>query len=113
MKIRCSKQIFRRWQHYSHILQGSLQKMTAVEQWVDGDLYALCIRQMEGAGRQVVMHNKPPKWNEQLNAYCLNFHGRVTQASVKNFQLVTGDETEKILLQFGKVCPSYDLDSSL
>ena len=38
----------------------------------------------------VAMSNKPPRWNEQMQAYCLNFHGRVTQASVKNFQLVRG-----------------------
>lgn len=39
----------------------------------------------------------------QLNAFCLNFHGRVTQASVKNFQLVTDNLAEKVYLQFGKV----------
>ncbi|KAF6253031.1 tubby C-terminal-like domain-containing protein [Scenedesmus sp. NREL 46B-D3] len=40
------------------------------------------------AGEQViVLHNKSPKWNDALNAYCLNFGGRVTEASVKNFQL--------------------------
>jgi len=38
-----------------------------------------------------VLRNKPPKWNDTLNAYCLNFGGRVTQASVKNFQLVSVD----------------------
>lgn len=50
-----------------------------------------------------VMQNKPPKWNEQMQAYCLNFHGRVTHASVKNFQLVSDDNKEHIILQFGKV----------
>ena len=50
-----------------------------------------------------VYHNKSPDWNEQLGAYCLNFNGRVTEASVKNFQLVEGDEGEEIVLQFGKV----------
>eukprot|EP00967_Tisochrysis_lutea_P003105 scaffold3748_cov21-Tisochrysis_lutea.AAC.1 len=39
----------------------------------------------------------------QLNAYCLNFHGRVTEASVKNFQLVTDDNPNHVILQFGKV----------
>ena len=39
----------------------------------------------------------------QLNAYCLNFNGRVTEASVKNFQLVTDDNQGYVLLQFGKV----------
>lgn len=40
----------------------------------------------------------------QLGAYCLNFNGRVTQASVKNFQLVTQSEPDYVILQFGKVC---------
>ena len=39
----------------------------------------------------------------QLGAYCLNFNGRVTQASVKNFQLVTQSDPEYVILQFGKV----------
>ena len=39
----------------------------------------------------VVLRNKPPRWNEALGAYCLSFGGRVTQASVKNFQLVAVD----------------------
>jgi len=34
-----------------------------------------------------ILKNKPPKWNEQVGAYVLNFNGRVTRASVKNFQL--------------------------
>jgi len=29
--------------------------------------------------------NKPPKWNDQVGAFVLNFNKRVTQASVKNF----------------------------
>ena len=32
--------------------------------------------------------NKSPIWNEETQSYVLNFHGRVTQASVKNFQVV-------------------------
>ena len=48
------------------------------------------------------MINKPPKWNEQMQAYCLNFNGRVTKASVKNFQLVSSDAPDHVILQFGK-----------
>ncbi|KAG7996142.1 hypothetical protein I3843_01G144700 [Carya illinoinensis] len=58
----------------------------------------------------LVLKNKAPRWHEQLQCWCLNFHGRVTVASVKNFQLVAspenapaGPEHEKIILQFGKV----------
>ncbi|MBA0809305.1 hypothetical protein Gohar_024971 [Gossypium harknessii] len=59
-----------------------------------------------------ILKNKAPRWHEHLQCWCLNFHGRVTVASVKNFQLAAtvdpsqpggkGDE-EKVLLQFGKV----------
>ncbi|XP_024362543.1 tubby-like F-box protein 6 [Physcomitrium patens] len=36
----------------------------------------------------LVLKNKAPRWHEQLQCWCLNFRGRVTVASVKNFQLV-------------------------
>ena len=51
----------------------------------------------------ILLKNKPPKWNEQLGAYCLNFNGRVTHASVKNFQLVDENDLDRVILQFGKV----------
>lgn len=47
--------------------------------------------------------NKPPRWNEQIGGYVLNFHGRVTMASVKNFQIVDPEEQNTVTLQFGKV----------
>eukprot|EP01035_Chromulina_nebulosa_P019855 gene19855-25805_t len=51
----------------------------------------------------VYLINKPPRWNEVVGAYVLNFNGRVTMASVKNFQLVSPDEQNTVVLQFGKV----------
>lgn len=36
----------------------------------------------------VELRNKAPVWNEETQSYVLNFHGRVTQASVKNFQII-------------------------
>ncbi|KAG6755213.1 hypothetical protein POTOM_041031 [Populus tomentosa] len=58
-----------------------------------------------------VLRNKAPRWHEHLQCWCLNFHGRVTVASVKNFQLVAtmdqsqpgGRGDEDTVLQFGKV----------
>jgi Tub family len=38
-----------------------------------------------------------------VGAYVLNFNGRVTMASVKNFQLVSPDDHETVVLQFGRV----------
>ncbi|XP_031399543.1 tubby-like F-box protein 5 isoform X2 [Punica granatum] len=40
----------------------------------------------------LVLKNKAPRWHEQLQCWCLNFRGRVTVASVKNFQLVAALE---------------------
>ncbi|XP_034516489.1 uncharacterized protein LOC100466223 isoform X4 [Ailuropoda melanoleuca] len=40
----------------------------------------------------IELHNKPPVWNEDSGSYTLNFQGRVTQASVKNFQIVHADD---------------------
>ena len=53
-----------------------------------------------------MLQNKAPTWNEHLAAYCLNFNGRVTLASVKNFQLVEPRDQDTVLLQFGKACLS-------
>lgn len=47
--------------------------------------------------------NKQPKWNEQKGAYVLNFNKRVTEASVKNFQLVDMTNPDLVYLQFGRV----------
>ncbi len=34
------------------------------------------------------LKNKPPRWNEATQSHCLNFGGRVTLPSIKNFQLI-------------------------
>ncbi|CAF0829655.1 unnamed protein product [Rotaria sp. Silwood1] len=49
------------------------------------------------------LHNKTPVWNEETQSYVLNFHGRVTQASVKNFQIVHDDDQDYVCMQFGRV----------
>lgn len=51
----------------------------------------------------IFLNNKRPKWDEAAQGHVLNFHGRVTKSSVKNFQLsceITGDAT---VLQFGRI----------
>lgn len=49
------------------------------------------------------LHNKTPVWNEETQSYVLNFHGRVTQASVKNFQVIHDNDPDYIVMQFGRV----------
>uniref|UniRef100_F7DDG1 Tubby-like protein n=1 Tax=Ornithorhynchus anatinus TaxID=9258 RepID=F7DDG1_ORNAN len=51
----------------------------------------------------IELHNKAPVWNDDTQSYVLNFHGRVTQASVKNFQIVHENDPDYIVMQFGRV----------
>ncbi|XP_055251698.1 tubby-related protein 3 isoform X2 [Moschus berezovskii] len=51
----------------------------------------------------IELHNKSPVWNDDTQSYVLNFHGRVTQASVKNFQIVHDNDPDYIVMQFGRV----------
>nr|KAF6408349.1 TUB like protein 2 [Molossus molossus] len=51
----------------------------------------------------VLLKNKAPSWSSETGAYVLNFHGRVTQASVKNFQIVHPEDPDHFVLQFGRV----------
>ncbi|XP_038846311.1 tubby protein [Salvelinus namaycush] len=61
----------------------------------------------------VCLMNKSPSWNEQTQSYVLNFHGRVTQASVKNFQIVHPDNEDYIVMQFGRVAEDvFSMDYS-
>eukprot|EP00392_Amoebophrya_sp_AT5.2_P013409 g13527.t1 len=58
-----------------------------------------------------IFQNKSPKWNEQLGAFVLNFNKRVTQASVKNFQLISPNDPDTVVLQFGRVAKDqFNLD---
>ncbi|KAL6346452.1 hypothetical protein AAG906_033248 [Vitis piasezkii] len=67
---------------------------------------------VQGSGDPLILKNKAPRWHEHLQCWCLNFRGRVTVASVKNFQLVasvepshnvSAVEQDKVILQFGKI----------
>jgi len=51
----------------------------------------------------IELSNKTPIWNDETQSYVLNFRGRVTQASVKNFQIVHQSDPDYIVMQFGRV----------
>ena len=66
----------------------------------------------EGIGNQgmspnefglLALQNRPPWWNAELGAFVLNFGGRVSVASVKNFQLCERSNQEHVMLQFGRI----------
>lgn len=64
----------------------------------DGLLIRYQNRRMENL---IELHNKTPVWNEETQSHVLNFNGRVTQASIKNFQIVHSKDCEYRL----SICP--------
>ena len=48
--------------------------------------------------RRLVLHNKSPMWNEASQVYQLDFGGRVTQESAKNFQIEYKGKQVKIVV---------------
>lgn len=52
----------------------------------------------------ISMQNKKPKWDDAHGGHVLNFQGRVTESSVKNFQLIVIEDgaNEDVVLQFGR-----------
>ena len=65
-----------------------------------GIVISIRLKEATSLDRLILLENKPPSWNNEAGAYVLNFNGRVTMASVKNFQLCTHDEQH--IMQFGR-----------
>ncbi|XP_041033561.1 tubby protein homolog [Carcharodon carcharias] len=91
------------------------RKMTVIIPGMNLDGERVCIRpknehetlltrwQNKNMENIIELHNKAPVWNEDTQSYVLNFHGRVTQASVKNFQIIHSNDPNYIIMQFGRV----------
>ncbi|KRX16218.1 Tubby -like protein [Trichinella nelsoni] len=61
----------------------------------------------------IELTNKSPIWNEDAQSYILNFHGRVTQASVKNFQIIHANNPDYVIMQFGRISENlFSMDYS-
>lgn len=80
------------YDHKRIAIQPVKDSETMLERWKNNQMTNL-----------LQLHNKQPVWSDETQAYVLNFHGRVTQASVKNFQLVHAADEDYIVLQFGRI----------
>ena len=56
-------------------------------------------RRQPAVKKLFMLQNKKPMWNDSVGAFVLNFNGRVTMASVKNFQLTEEGYDDSIILQ--------------
>jgi len=64
---------------------------------------------VKNKGQLTFAHNKEPYWLESIQAYSLDFQGRVTQPSNKNFQLELDNVHRSIAMQFGKVVAAAEM----
>eukprot|EP00064_Thunnus_orientalis_P001340 superscaffoldBa00000091_g1343 len=96
------------------IIPGMLDNGERVSIRPKNDLETLLVCHANGTtDKLITLVNKSPSWNEQTQSYVLNFHGRVTQASVKNFQIIHPDNDEYIVMQFGRVADNvFSMDYS-
>jgi len=107
----------------SHPEDGDEISSAAEEQWIshpvsnDAESLATILQQqvreqysLSASTRKDVIfgENKTPYWLPAINAFSLDFGGRVTLPSNKNFQLLIDEEN--ISLQFGKVAESNDCE---
>ena len=85
--------------------QSSRATRPTLQQWNDKSDY--------GPDTCLLLRTREPKWNEQLEAWTMDFKGRVKKASKKNFQLISTTDVEgdddaasdedRVLMLFGKV----------
>ncbi|XP_041818903.1 tubby protein homolog [Chelmon rostratus] len=96
------------------IIPGMLENDERVSICPKNELETLLARHANSnTDKLVTLVNKSPSWNEQTQSYVLNFHGRVTQASVKNFQIIHPDNEDYIVMQFGRVAEDvFSMDYS-
>ncbi len=67
----------------------------------DDESMVTCLKkEATSLDKLILLDSKPPSWSSEAGAYVLNFNGRVTMASVKNFQLWTHEEQQ--IMQFGR-----------
>ncbi|XP_074476534.1 uncharacterized protein LOC141758781 [Sebastes fasciatus] len=96
------------------VIPGMMENDERVSIRPKNELETLLVRHVNSnTDKLVTLVNKSPSWNEQTQSYVLNFHGRVTQASVKNFQIIHPDNEDYIVMQFGRVAEDvFSMDYS-
>ncbi|KAG6620817.1 Tubby-like protein [Phytophthora cinnamomi] len=55
------------------------------------------------SGNLLMLHNKRPHFDEKTCGHVLDFGGRVTMPSIKNFQMMCDNLGDETVLQFGRV----------
>jgi len=73
-----------------HVLLPKIEEDGSVIGWkpMNDEEHMLNQFKKGNMNKMTYLINKVPTWNNAVNSYMLNFHGRVTVTSIKNFQLI-------------------------
>ena len=91
---------------YNRMLSRFKELQQRLESQTEDDNEEVQDEENEGAPADfglLALQNRPPWWNIELGSFVLNFRGRVSVASVKNFQLCDRNDHDHIMLQFGRI----------
>lgn len=69
----------------------------------DGQSHAVCSVCGKDDVGGCVLSTRRPKWNSRQKTLTLDFRGRCSMASAKNFQLEAENDPSQVVLLFGKV----------
>ena len=72
-------------------------------EYVDSNIDLSRLYYAKDFSKIMVLQNKEPVWNPDIDAYTLDFYSYVKLPSKKNFQLVEASNINKLYLMFGKV----------
>lgn len=81
---------------------GGVVDLGLQKKWRSHSLLAREYKRDPQSPHIIVLKNKTPQWDGVLRGYKLDFHGRATKASEKNFQLVAASDPDKVVMLFGK-----------
>ncbi|KAL6463168.1 hypothetical protein MHYP_G00275590 [Metynnis hypsauchen] len=95
---------FRRPQQMSVIMPGMDKNLQRCPVYVDtAEGSSLKKLQKNEDSKLITLEAKKPVWNSEIRACVLDFNGRVKQTSARNFQLVCPENTNELVMQFGRV----------
>ena len=60
-----------------------------------------------GANSETLLHSKEPEWNDEFQIYELDFGGRVSRDSIKNFQI---EKDGQVVCCYRSTCSEYELN---
>jgi len=105
-KRQCGTRHLARMSHYTEMVgegQAFCMDVEVPDPGEEGEPAVLCDFCGDSEGGMADLTTRRPKWNPRHKSLTLDFHGRCSLASAKNFQLEAREKPGKVRLLFGKI----------